>query len=268
MITNNVVDTKTIEWSELKNYEFNSLKSADNRDITKLKNAIVNSGFNFPFYVWHGHRYVIDGKGRDIALHELEKEGHEIPPLPIIEIKADNKAMAKRLALQASSNHGQVTPESFADFTIDLELEPLDFDMFDLGLGEFELDPIDIGEPESDSGLSDEKYTMKTDVFTYEPTGEQPQISELYENKKANELLDHIEKSDIPEEIKLFLRLAAYRHIVFDFGKIANYYAHSNAEIQQLMENSAMIIIDYNDAISGGFVQLTKELQALVAEND
>ena len=142
MIKNNVVDTKTIEWSELKCYEFNSLKSADNRDISKLKNAIVNSGFNFPFYVWHGHRYVIDGKGRDLALIELEREGYEIPPLPIIEIKADNKATAKRLALQASSSHGQVTPESFADFTIDLELEPFDFEMFDLGLGDFELDEI------------------------------------------------------------------------------------------------------------------------------
>ena len=140
MIQNNVVDTKTIDWNELKGYEFNSLKSANNRDISKLKNAIVNSGFNFPFYVWHGHRYVIDGKGRDIALHELEKEGHKIPPLPIIEIKADNKAMAKRLVLQASSNHGQVTPESFADFSLDLELEPLDFEMFDLGLGGLNLD--------------------------------------------------------------------------------------------------------------------------------
>ena len=90
----------------------------------------------------------------------------------------------------------------------------------------------------------------------------------MYENKKANELLDQIEKSDIPEDIKLFLRLGAYRHIVFDFGKIANYYAHSEQTTQQLMENSAMIIIDYNDAISGGFVQLTKELQALVADND
>ena len=140
MIQNNVVDVKTIEWNELKTYEFNSLKSSDNRDISKLKNAIVNSGFNFPFYVWHGHRYVIDGKGRDIALHELEKEGHKIPPLPIIEIKADNKAMAKRLVLQASSNHGQVTPESFEEFTLDLELEPLDFEMFDLGLGELSLE--------------------------------------------------------------------------------------------------------------------------------
>lgn len=149
MIKNNVVDTKTIEWSELKSYEFNSLKSSDNRDISKLKNAIANSGFNFPFYVWHGHRYVIDGKGRDIALHELEKEGYVIPPLPIIEIKADNKAMAKRLALQASSNHGQVTPESFAVFTLDLELEPIDFGMFDLGLGDLSIDDVDIGEPEN-----------------------------------------------------------------------------------------------------------------------
>ena len=168
MIQNNVVNTKTIDWSELKSYEFNSLKSADNRDISKLKNAIVNSGFNFPFYVWHNHRYVIDGKGRDIALHELEKEGHKIPPLPIIEIKADNKAMAKRLVLQASSNHGQVTPESFADFSIDLELEPLDFEMFDLGLGELNLDIDDDIEGEYHETETKESSSKEIDTDDFE----------------------------------------------------------------------------------------------------
>jgi len=139
-IINNVVGGETLAWDILKTYEFNSLKSSDSRDISKLKNAIVNSGFSFPIYIWHEHRYVIDGKGRDIALSELEKEGYVIPDLPVSYIKADNKAQAKRLALQASSQHGQITKESLEEFTIDLDLQPLDFEMFDLGLGELSLD--------------------------------------------------------------------------------------------------------------------------------
>jgi len=84
----------------------------------------------------------------------LEKEGYVIPDLPVSYIKADNKAQAKRLALQASSQHGQITKESLEEFTIDLDLQPLDFEMFDLGLGELELEPIDIEEPHE--GLTDE----------------------------------------------------------------------------------------------------------------
>ena len=145
-IKNNVISEKTVSWGELKAYEFNSLKQADNRDISKLKNAIVNSGFNFPFYLWHGHRYVIDGNGRNLALMELEAEGYQIPDLPVIEIQADNKTQAKKLVLQASSAHGEVTKESFDDFAIDLELSDLDFEMINFyfdGFEDFEL-PEDV----------------------------------------------------------------------------------------------------------------------------
>jgi len=140
VIKNNVVGGETLAWDILKGFEFNTLKSSDSRDVSTLKNAIVNGGFSFVFFIWNEHRYVIDGKGRYLALIELEKEGYEIPDLPVSYIQADNKAMAKRLALQASSQHGEITEDSFKEFTIDLDLQPLDFEMFDLGLGELSLD--------------------------------------------------------------------------------------------------------------------------------
>jgi len=164
-IINNVVGGETLAWDILKTYEFNSLKSSDSRDVSTLKNAIINSGFNFPFYVWHGHRYVIDGKGRDIALSELEKEGYVIPDLPVSYIKADNKAQAKRLALQASSKHGEITEESFKEFTLDLELQPLDFEMFDLGL-DLELEVVDTDDFESEYQETETKESSAKEVDT------------------------------------------------------------------------------------------------------
>lgn len=86
--------------------------------------------------------------------------------------------------------------------------------------------------------------------------------------KKAQELIDKIEKSSLSDIEKEFLKVASYRHVVFNFQEIANFYTHSDLELQRLMEDNALIIIDYNDAISGGFVQLTKELQELTAENE
>ena len=42
--------------------------------------------------------------------------------------------------------------------------------------------------------------------------------------------------------------------------EIAEFYAHSNNIIQNLMENSALVIIDFNKAIELGYVCLKKEL--------
>ncbi|EEP88958.1 transcriptional regulator, partial [Yersinia kristensenii ATCC 33638] len=37
---------------------------------------------------------------------------------------------------------------------------------------------------------------------------------------------------------------AAERHTIFNFSKIADYYAHAPADIQALFEQSALVIID------------------------
>ena len=118
-IKNNCIGCEEIEWSELKSYEFNELKDKD-RDVSKLKNSIVNDGFNFPFFVWAGHRYVVDGTGRRLALLELESEGYNIDKLPIVKIEAESKVRAKKLVLLASSQYGQITQDSYSVFIEDL----------------------------------------------------------------------------------------------------------------------------------------------------
>jgi hypothetical protein len=120
----NVINTEQLPWSELKNYEFNTLKDKD-RDVKKLKNSIVNDGFNMPFYLWADHRYVIDGTGRQLALSELESEGYSIPDLPIVSITAETQKEAIKLVLQASSKNGIITKESLESFTSIFELEEL-----------------------------------------------------------------------------------------------------------------------------------------------
>jgi hypothetical protein len=125
-IINKVTNCETIPWSELKTYEFNTLKDTQNRDVSKLKNSIVNNGFNSPFYIWNEHRLVLDGTGRNLALLELEKEGFKIPDLPIVKIQAENKKEAIKIVLQINSQHGQITQASLSDFTsVDFEIKEL-----------------------------------------------------------------------------------------------------------------------------------------------
>jgi len=39
-----------------------------------------------------------------------------------------------------------------------------------------------------------------------------------------------------------------------------DYYAHSNSEMQQLMEQSALVIVDFDKAIEYGYVALNNQL--------
>ncbi len=72
--------------------------------------------------------------------------------------------------------------------------------------------------------------------------------------------IQKINQSNVSEDEKKFLIFAAYRHIVFNFSKIADYYAHSNSEMQQLMEQSALVIVDFDKAIEYGYVALNNQL--------
>ena len=112
------------------------------------------------------------------------------------------------------------------------------------------------------------RYTKKTNIPQYEITGKKPKISELYDLDKYNELIKDIEQADISDEVKQFLELSASRHIVFNYRDIAEYYAHADKEVQHLMEDSALVIIDYDDAIKDGFVRLSEDVIQMESEDD
>jgi len=114
----------------------------------------------------------------------------------------------------------------------------------------------------------DEAYTTKIESPIYEPKNERPNESGLYNTKVYDRLIKEIDLSNLRDEEKEFLKLAATRHVEFDYRKIADLYAHSSNELQNLMENSALVIIDYDKAIELGFVKLFHELETLAELDD
>lgn len=92
-------------------------------------------------------------------------------------------------------------------------------------------------------------------------------LKDCYDTTKTDELIKEIEKADIDQEIKNFLKIASYRHTRINFTKIAEYYAHAPKEVQELMENNALVIIDFNKAIEKGFVEMNKEIDKLRQES-
>jgi len=112
----------------------------------------------------------------------------------------------------------------------------------------------------------DTKYSRAIRTPQYVPSEECPHIETLVDYEKYSKLLYAINNSNVSEEEKKFLRLAASRHIVFNYSKIADYYAHANAEMQELMEQSALVILDIDDAIANGYVKLSAKMKQLVDE--
>lgn len=110
----------------------------------------------------------------------------------------------------------------------------------------------------------DSKYTLKVEVPQYLPSAVCPDLSELLDTTKYYQLLHNIEKSNVSEQEKQFLRLSATRLIGFNFSLIADYYSHADKEMQELMEKQALVIIDIEDAIANGYVEYSKTMDSLL----
>lgn len=110
------------------------------------------------------------------------------------------------------------------------------------------------------------KYSAKIEAPIYEPKHQKPHVVTLCNDAKTRSLIREIEDSGVTDEEKSFLRLAAHRHSVFNYEMAADYYAHAAPEMQRLMERSALVIIDFDAAIEGGFVRLCDEIKTQFME--
>jgi hypothetical protein len=109
--------------------------------------------------------------------------------------------------------------------------------------------------------IQEEKYSSKIEAPIYEPKNQKPHILELIDKSKTQRLIREIESSSLPYDEKMFLLDAARRHTIFNYEKIADYYAHSSKEMQHLMERSGLVIIDFEKAIQYGYVKICEDIR-------
>ena len=238
--------------SELKPYDKNA-KIHTQEQVEQIKKSIQEFGMDDPIAVWNNE--IVEGHGRLYACKELG-----IKEVPIIRLDhlTDEERKAYTLV------HNKLTMNTDFDFELLTgELVDLaeDFDMTQFGFLENSIDLDEISDEE------DNPYTTKINIPQYEIKGEEPEISELCDCTKTEELIKEIESANITKEQKDFLIKSAQRHLGFNYSKIAEYYAHQNKEMQELMEKSALVIIDYDDAIKNGYTELKKEID-LISEDE
>lgn len=111
--------------------------------------------------------------------------------------------------------------------------------------------------------IENTKYSRKIETPIYEPKNKKPHILELVDTRKTYRLIQKIQASNVDEYEKRFLLEAAHRHSVFNYQAIADYYSHSSREMQELMEESALVIIDFEKSIEHGFIQLNEKMKRL-----
>jgi hypothetical protein len=198
--------------------------------------------------------YLIDGHAR---VEEIlsQNETQEIPVL-VVEMEHHEEA-------QALANHDWITNMAEYDRdTLDRLLQRVESDDPRVQQSLATLAQVEGLLPAD----APEMYSREVKSPVYEPSKLKPSVDQLYNADKAERLIERIEDTDLPLELRDFLIAAAYRHTVFDFTKIADYYAHAPGDVQRLMEDSALIIIDFNRAIELGFVNLTERLSELQAQ--
>ena len=125
---------------------------------------------------------------------------------------------------------------------------------------------LDVWENQDDTIVEEEEQIRNIKAPTYDPKNEKPQPDKLYNTDKVENLIDKIKELKLHNTEQAFLIYAAYRHTIFDYSKIADFYAHSTKEVQELMEDSALVIIDSDKAIENGYVRLTKDLTKILNE--
>ena len=218
--------------------------------VEAVASAIKRFGFRVPVLA-KSDGSLIDGHLRVKAAKHLGME--EVPV-----VLCDDLSEADIKALRISINR----MAELADWDNQLlgtELE---------GLKELGISPNDVGfNDEYLSGLLDGEnpeenaYTRRIETPCYEITGIKPEAKELCDSTKAERLIDEVKKAKLPKEVEKFLIHAAHRHTVFDFGKVAEFYAHSDEQTQKLMEKSALVIVDFKQAVEQGFVQLSEDIR-------
>ena len=223
--------------------------------VPMVAESIKEFGFKVPIII-DKDNVIIAGHTRLKAAKML---GIKEVPCILADDLTDEQAKAFRLA---DNKVAELSEWNFEKLGIELEgLDDIYIDTFDLSFDAEDFSEVNLDEANSNP------YTNKIAIPQYEITGDVPFVGELVDTTKADQLIKEIKEAEINEQIKEFLINAAYRHNVFNYSKIAEYYANAPKDIQELMEKSALVIIDFKNAIANGYISLKEEIENMLKED-
>ena len=229
-----------------------NVRKHDRRNLDAIKASLRKFGQQKPLVV-DAKGIVLAGNGTLTAAKELGWTEIEITRTTLSGVDATAFAIADNRTAELAQWEDSLSDvlKSLADANVNLA---------ELGFTEKEIEEL------NGNGLSD-KYTHKIDAPIYQPKGAKPALPELLDTKRRDQLIEKIDAAGIQQDLKGFLRDAAHRHTVFDYGKIAEFYCHADKETQGLMEEMALVIIDFDKALANGYVKLNENILATLEQS-
>jgi len=246
----------------IRDARFTALKKSieDEPEMLGLREILV-----YPLDDIEGHEgkyIIIGGNMRYRACTEL---GYKELPCKIIPIETPVKKL-RAYTIKDNSGFGQWDYDDLSSSWDDDELRDFGMELDYIAPGEGDnWDEMEDPEGKGSGSNGETRYSTKIESPIYEITGDKPEISECYQDSKVKELLAKIDSSGVGAEEKAMLRTCAYRFAPIRFDKMAEYYAHSNSEMQSLMEDVALVVIDFDKAIENGFIEMTDRMLALTS---
>lgn len=229
-------------------------------DVSAIADSIHAHGFYGTVVAQRSTGHVLAGNHRLMAARQ---EG--LTELPVVWIDVDDdRARRILIADNRTSDLGSYDDALLIELLADLALSEQSLAGTGYTSDDLELLARALEEAEQDPTL---EYTRKKDAIHYVPTGPKPAASTLVDRTKTDRLVAQINEADLPEDVRSFLLAGAQRHLVFNYARIAEFYAHAEPELQELMEASALVVIDFEDAIQNGYVRLSTRLQEILARD-
>lgn len=249
-MTENRIDLRYQKVTDLKAYADNP-RDNNAKAVAAVAESIKEFGFRSPILVDENNE-IIAGHTRLLASKKLGLL--EVPTIVVTDLN-EEQITAYRIADNKTNELSQ-----WDDSKLRAELDKIQeipMDKFGVTL---------MKELEQMETERKERYNRKIDIPQYQIKGTKPEMFELVDKMKHNQLMNEIEDYDITDEEKAFLRLSSARHLAFNYSNVAEYYAHATADMQRAMESHALVIIDFDDAIKNGYVKLTNSIQELIGE--
>lgn len=232
-------------------------KNARRGDISKLMESLQLHGQYRPIVIHQETNEILAGNHTWQAAKKL---GWESIAVTYVDC---NEEQALRILLADNRYSDLAGYDESALLEVLGELAETETELIGTGYSEQDVLELLSSQEEED----EENYVRNLKPPVYEPTSEQPEVEQLFDDTHTKVLMEEIEAvTDLPEEVRAFLAHAARRHTVFNFDLIAEFYAHASPSEQRLFERSGLVIIDFEDAIANGFVKLDKRMASIFSE--
>lgn len=255
-------------------------------DTDTIDQSVGRLGYVEPVVIDQRTGYLVSGHGRRTTLLAMQERGEDPPDGIAIDpetgqwlapavtgwaSRSDTEAQAALVALNRTTELGGWVDTALHEVLSSLAdtpagLQGVGFTAKDLQSLQTIVDGLD-ATPDLER-----RYTERINVPEYVPTAEEPPppyslCDTTVHDRIAMAVEQALSEGTIDEATARFLLLGAKRHLRFDYAAIAEFYAHQPPEVQRLMEESALVIVDFDDAIAHGFVRFDERLAHLREED-